>query len=56
MNSQSLEDVDKPKEILTENGSSRARKTPDDPELNVAPDGDEDEGIEEEEEECWGMF
>uniref|UniRef100_A0A8B9VLN0 Bifunctional 3'-5' exonuclease/ATP-dependent helicase WRN n=1 Tax=Anas zonorhyncha TaxID=75864 RepID=A0A8B9VLN0_9AVES len=49
----SLEDVDKPKEILTENESSRARKTPDDPELNVAPDGDEDEGIEEEEEECW---
>ncbi|KAM9192793.1 bifunctional 3'-5' exonuclease/ATP-dependent helicase WRN isoform 1-T1 [Mergus octosetaceus] len=49
----SLEDVDKSKGILTENESSRARKTPDVPELNVAPDGDEDEGIEEEEEECW---
>ncbi|XP_042684403.1 Werner syndrome ATP-dependent helicase isoform X3 [Centrocercus urophasianus] len=48
----SLEDVDNSKEVLTEMESSKARKTPD-TELNVAPDGDEDEVIEEEEEECW---
>lgn len=52
---QSLEDVDNSKEVLTERESSKARKTPD-TELNVAPDGDEDEVIEEDEEECWGMF
>ncbi|XP_035404798.1 bifunctional 3'-5' exonuclease/ATP-dependent helicase WRN isoform X2 [Cygnus atratus] len=51
----SLEDVDSSKGILTESESSKARKTPDDTELNIAADGDgdEDEGIEEEEEECW---
>lgn len=49
---QSLEDVDNSKEILTE---MESRKTPD-TELNVAPDEDEDEVIEEEEEKCWGMF
>ncbi|NXK47555.1 WRN helicase, partial [Chauna torquata] len=48
----SLEDVDNSKGVLTEREPSKARKTPD-TELNVAPDGDEDEGIEEEEEECW---
>ncbi|XP_072718147.1 bifunctional 3'-5' exonuclease/ATP-dependent helicase WRN isoform X2 [Ciconia boyciana] len=47
----SLEDVDDSKGVLTETESNKARKTPD-TELNVAPDGDEDEGIEEEEEEC----
>ncbi|XP_068259879.1 bifunctional 3'-5' exonuclease/ATP-dependent helicase WRN isoform X2 [Nyctibius grandis] len=47
----SLEDVDDSKGVLTEGESNKARKTPD-AELNVAPDGDEDEGIEEEEEEC----
>ncbi|XP_042727158.1 Werner syndrome ATP-dependent helicase isoform X2 [Lagopus leucura] len=47
----SLEDVDNSK-VITEMESSKARKTPD-TELNVAPDGDEDEVIEEEEEECW---
>lgn len=52
---QSLEDVDNSKEVLTERESGKARKTPD-TELNVAPDGDEDEVIEEDEEECWGMF
>lgn len=41
--------------VLTEMESSKARKTPD-TDLNVAPDGDEDEVIEEEEEDCWGMF
>ncbi|XP_031463388.1 Werner syndrome ATP-dependent helicase isoform X1 [Phasianus colchicus] len=45
----SLEDVDNSKEILTE---MESRKTPD-TELNVAPDEDEDEVIEEEEEKCW---
>lgn len=48
----SLEDVDNSKEVPTERESSKARKTPD-TELNVAPDGDEDEVIEEDEEECW---
>lgn len=47
--------MDNSKEVLTERESSKARKTPD-TELNVAPDGDEDEVIEEDEEECWGMF
>ncbi|KAM6072825.1 bifunctional 3'-5' exonuclease/ATP-dependent helicase WRN isoform 3-T4 [Theristicus caerulescens] len=47
----SLEGVDDSKAVLTESESSKARKTPD-TELNVTPDGDEDEGIEEEEEEC----
>ncbi|KFV44596.1 Werner syndrome ATP-dependent helicase, partial [Tyto alba] len=46
----SLEDVDKSKGVLTERESDKARKTPD-TELNILPDGDEDEGIEEEEEE-----
>ncbi|XP_071287399.1 bifunctional 3'-5' exonuclease/ATP-dependent helicase WRN isoform X7 [Agelaius tricolor] len=44
----SLEDVDDCEGVLPEGESSKARKTP---ELDVAPDGDEDEGIEEEEEE-----
>ncbi|NXH16502.1 WRN helicase, partial [Bucco capensis] len=48
----SLEGVNNSKEVLTEAESSKARKTPD-TELNVAADGDEDEGIEEQEEECW---
>ncbi|XP_021253034.1 Werner syndrome ATP-dependent helicase isoform X2 [Numida meleagris] len=48
----SLEDVDNSKEVLTETESSKSRKTPD-TELNIAPDGDEDEVIEEEEEERW---
>ncbi|NXI73786.1 WRN helicase, partial [Anseranas semipalmata] len=48
----SLEDVDNSKAVLTETESSKARTTPD-TELNVVPDGDEDEGIEEEEEESW---
>ncbi|NXD87896.1 WRN helicase, partial [Halcyon senegalensis] len=48
----SLEDVDDSKGVLTEKESNKARKTPD-AELDVAADGDEDEGIEEEEEECW---
>ncbi|XP_074894583.1 bifunctional 3'-5' exonuclease/ATP-dependent helicase WRN [Buteo buteo] len=47
----SLEDVDDCKGVLTEGESNKARKTPD-TELNVAPGGEEDEGIEEEEEEC----
>lgn len=47
--SQSLEDVDDCEGVLPEGESSKARKTPD-PEVDVAPDGDEDEGIEEEEE------
>ncbi|KFV91123.1 Werner syndrome ATP-dependent helicase, partial [Eurypyga helias] len=47
----SLEDVDDSKGVLTERESDKARKTPD-KELDVASDGDEDEGIEEEEEEC----
>lgn len=48
----SLEDVDDAKSVLTERESHKARKTPD-TELNVALDGDEDENIEEEEEECF---
>ncbi|XP_009564444.2 bifunctional 3'-5' exonuclease/ATP-dependent helicase WRN isoform X3 [Cuculus canorus] len=48
----SLENVDASKGVLTETESNKCRKTPD-TELNVAPDGDEDEGIEEEEEECF---
>ncbi|XP_029878501.1 Werner syndrome ATP-dependent helicase isoform X9 [Aquila chrysaetos chrysaetos] len=47
----SLEDVDDCEGVLTEGESDKARKTPD-TELNVAPGGEEDEGIEEEEEEC----
>lgn len=52
--SQSVEDVDDYEGVLTERESNKDRKTPD-TELNVALD-DEDEGIEEEEEECLGMF
>lgn len=48
--SQSLEDVDDCEGVLPKGESSKARKTPD-AEVDVAPDGDEDEGIEEEEEE-----
>ncbi|KAM6136442.1 bifunctional 3'-5' exonuclease/ATP-dependent helicase WRN isoform 2-T3 [Phoenicopterus ruber ruber] len=48
----SLEDVDNSKGALTERESNKARKTPD-TELNVVLDGEEDEGIEEEEEESW---
>ncbi|KAM6429635.1 bifunctional 3'-5' exonuclease/ATP-dependent helicase WRN isoform 1-T2 [Rhynochetos jubatus] len=47
----SLEDVDDSKRVLTEREPDKARKSPD-TELNVVPNGDEDEGIEEEEEEC----
>ncbi|XP_068044358.1 LOW QUALITY PROTEIN: bifunctional 3'-5' exonuclease/ATP-dependent helicase WRN [Anomalospiza imberbis] len=46
----SLKDVDDCEGVLPEGESSKARKTPD-TEVDVAPDGDEDEGIEEEEEE-----
>ncbi|KAM6206433.1 bifunctional 3'-5' exonuclease/ATP-dependent helicase WRN isoform 4-T5 [Sarcoramphus papa] len=46
----SLENVDDSDGVLNERESNKARKTPD-TELNLAPDGDEDEGIEEEEEE-----
>ncbi|OXB74962.1 UNVERIFIED_CONTAM: hypothetical protein H355_013302 [Colinus virginianus] len=49
---QSLEDADSSKKVLTEGESSKARKTPD-TELNVVPDCDEDEVVEEEEEESW---
>ncbi|XP_074761361.1 bifunctional 3'-5' exonuclease/ATP-dependent helicase WRN isoform X1 [Athene noctua] len=45
----SLENVDDSKGILTEIESNKSRRTPD-KELTIAPDGDEDEGIEEEEE------
>ncbi|XP_014816399.1 PREDICTED: Werner syndrome ATP-dependent helicase isoform X3 [Calidris pugnax] len=45
-----VEDVDDYEGVLTERESNKARKTPD-TELNVALDGDEDEGVEEEEEE-----
>lgn len=48
----SLNDVDDCEGVPPEEGSSKARKTPD-TEVDVAPDGDEDEGIEEEEEECF---
>ncbi|XP_054148980.1 bifunctional 3'-5' exonuclease/ATP-dependent helicase WRN isoform X1 [Melozone crissalis] len=44
----SLKDVDDCEGVLPEGESSKARKTP---EVDVAPDGDEDEGVEEEEEE-----
>ncbi|NXG68002.1 WRN helicase, partial [Baryphthengus martii] len=47
----SLEDVDDSKGVTT-GESNKARKSPD-AELNVEPDGDEDEGVEEEEEESW---
>ncbi|NWQ87707.1 WRN helicase, partial [Burhinus bistriatus] len=47
----SVEGVDNSGGVLTERESNKARITPD-AELNVALDGDEDEGIEEEEEEC----
>lgn len=49
---QSLKDVDNCEGVLPEGESSKARKTP---EVDVAPDVDEDEGIEEEEEEYLGM-
>ncbi|XP_064567475.1 bifunctional 3'-5' exonuclease/ATP-dependent helicase WRN isoform X1 [Zonotrichia leucophrys gambelii] len=44
----SLKDVDDCEGVLPEGESSKARKTP---EVDVAPDSDEDEGVEEEEEE-----
>ncbi|KFZ65178.1 Werner syndrome ATP-dependent helicase, partial [Antrostomus carolinensis] len=47
----SLEDVDDSKGAVMERESNKARRTPD-TELNVVLDGDEDEGVEEEEEEC----
>ncbi|NWX43995.1 WRN helicase, partial [Steatornis caripensis] len=47
----SLDDVNDSEGVVTEKDCNQARKTPD-TELNVVPDGDEDEGIEEEEEEC----
>ncbi|KFQ48292.1 Werner syndrome ATP-dependent helicase, partial [Pelecanus crispus] len=47
----SLKDVDDSAGVLTESESNKARKTPD-TELNIALNGDEDEGVEEEEEEC----
>ncbi|KAM6345869.1 bifunctional 3'-5' exonuclease/ATP-dependent helicase WRN isoform 2-T6 [Podargus strigoides] len=47
----SLEDLDDSEGVKTERESSKARKTPDS-EFNIVPDGDEDEGIVEEEEEC----
>ncbi|KFR11392.1 Werner syndrome ATP-dependent helicase, partial [Opisthocomus hoazin] len=47
----SLEGVHDSEGVVTERESNKARKTPD-TELNVAPDGEEDEGVEEEEEEC----
>ncbi|NWT75808.1 WRN helicase, partial [Prunella himalayana] len=46
----SLEDVGDCEGVLPEGESSKARETPS-TEVDVAPDGDEDEGIEEEEEE-----
>ncbi|NXD42862.1 WRN helicase, partial [Copsychus sechellarum] len=46
----SLKDVDGCEGVSPEGESSKARKTPD-TEVDVTPDGDEDEGIEEEEEE-----
>ncbi|NWW82847.1 WRN helicase, partial [Climacteris rufus] len=46
----SLKDVDDCEGVLPERESSKARKTPD-TEVDLAPDADEDEGIEEEEEE-----
>ncbi|KAF2983289.1 hypothetical protein EK904_013527 [Melospiza melodia maxima] len=44
----SLKDVDDCEGVLPEGESSKARKSP---EVDVTPDGDEDEGVEEEEEE-----
>ncbi|NWU87348.1 WRN helicase, partial [Onychorhynchus coronatus] len=46
----SLDDVDDSEGVVPERESTKGRKTPD-TEVNVAPDGDEDEGIEVEEEE-----
>ncbi|KAM9381721.1 bifunctional 3'-5' exonuclease/ATP-dependent helicase WRN isoform 2-T2 [Phaethornis superciliosus] len=46
----SLDYVDDSKGVLTEREPNQARKT--DADLNITPDGDEDEGVEEEEEEC----
>ncbi|KAM6301267.1 bifunctional 3'-5' exonuclease/ATP-dependent helicase WRN [Aegotheles albertisi] len=46
----SLEGVDDSKGVSTERVSNNVRKTPD-AELNITPDSDEDEGVEEEEEE-----
>ncbi|KFP84559.1 Werner syndrome ATP-dependent helicase, partial [Acanthisitta chloris] len=46
----SLEDVDDSEGAATERESTKDRRTPD-TDVNVVPDGDEDEGIEEEEEE-----
>uniref|UniRef100_A0A663MMG1 DNA 3'-5' helicase n=1 Tax=Athene cunicularia TaxID=194338 RepID=A0A663MMG1_ATHCN len=46
---ESLENVGDSKGVLTEIESNKSRRTPD-KELTIAPDGDEDEGIEEEEE------
>ncbi|NXP60258.1 WRN helicase, partial [Chloropsis cyanopogon] len=46
----SLKDVDDGEGVLHEGESSKARQTPD-TEVDVAPDGDEDEGVEEEVEE-----
>ncbi|XP_068797329.1 bifunctional 3'-5' exonuclease/ATP-dependent helicase WRN isoform X3 [Struthio camelus] len=48
----SLADVDNSKVVLAERESDKTGKTSD-TELNLAPDGDEDERIEEEEEESW---
>ncbi|NWU72009.1 WRN helicase, partial [Pterocles burchelli] len=47
----SLESVADSKGVLTEEESNKSRKTPD-TELNVVLDGEEDEDVEEEEEEC----
>ncbi|NXS53533.1 WRN helicase, partial [Brachypteracias leptosomus] len=47
----SLDDVDNSKRGVTGREPEQARRTPD-AELDVAADGEEDEGIEEEEEEC----
>ncbi|NXL67499.1 WRN helicase, partial [Chordeiles acutipennis] len=47
----SLEDVDDSKGAVTEEESNKATRTPE-AEPNVVVDGDEDEGVEEEEEEC----
>ncbi|KAJ7418856.1 Werner syndrome ATP-dependent helicase like protein [Willisornis vidua] len=49
----SLHDVDDSEGVVPESESTKARKTPD-TEVTVAADGDEDEGIEEEEEEYFG--
>ncbi|NWT02306.1 WRN helicase, partial [Mionectes macconnelli] len=46
----SLDDVDDSEGVGPKRESTKARKTPD-TQVNVAPDGDDDEGIEEEEEE-----